>query len=120
MQATVRTFSPSTRSGTVLLDNGTDVPFDAAAFAAGGYRLLRFGQRVAISIEGSRVTWVGLPTSGVRAGTGVAVGDADGEPGKSEHGTPAEVGGQHGQASLARTTRTSRNSVPQGPGGRPP
>jgi cold shock CspA family protein len=61
MQATVRTFSPATRSGTLLLDDGTPVPFDAAAFAAGGFRLLRLGQRVQISIEDGRITRVGLP-----------------------------------------------------------
>ncbi len=61
MQATVRTFSPASRSGTLLLDDGTQVPFDATAFAAGGFRLLRSGQRVLISVEESRVTRVGLP-----------------------------------------------------------
>ncbi|MEV4441654.1 hypothetical protein AB0K09_22070 [Streptomyces sp. NPDC049577] len=48
MQATAYTFDPETRSGSVLLDDGTPVPFDAAAFDAGGLRLLRPGQRVRI------------------------------------------------------------------------
>lgn len=48
MQATAYTFDPSTRSGSVLLDDGTPVPFDGAAFDAGGLRLLRPGQRVRI------------------------------------------------------------------------
>lgn len=48
MQATAFTFDPQTRSGSVLLDDGTPVPFDAAAFDAGGLRLLRAGQRVRI------------------------------------------------------------------------
>jgi cold shock CspA family protein len=61
MQATVRTFSPGTRSGTLLLDDGTQVPFDATAFAAGGYRLLRLGQRVGVGIKNGRITRVGLP-----------------------------------------------------------
>lgn len=61
MQATVRTFSPATRSGTLLLDDGTQFPFDAAAFVAGGFRLLRSGQRVRISVEDNRITRVGLP-----------------------------------------------------------
>jgi 2-phospho-L-lactate guanylyltransferase len=61
MQATVRTFSPATRSGTLLLDDGTPVPFDAAAFEAGGFRLLRSGQRVRIVLEDARVARVGLP-----------------------------------------------------------
>ncbi|MEU5420897.1 hypothetical protein ACFY1P_00240 [Streptomyces sp. NPDC001407] len=48
MQATAYTYDPSTRSGSVLLDDGTPVPFDTAAFDAGGLRLLRPGQRVRI------------------------------------------------------------------------
>ncbi|MFB6551997.1 hypothetical protein [Streptomyces sp. NPDC056405] len=52
MQATAYTYDPESRSGQVLLDDGTPVPFDAAAFDAGGLRLLRPGQRVRIEIEG--------------------------------------------------------------------
>ncbi|MEU6145254.1 hypothetical protein ABZ848_33520 [Streptomyces sp. NPDC047081] len=52
MQATAYTYDPETRSGQVLLDDGTPVPFDAAAFDAGGLRLLRPGQRVRIETEG--------------------------------------------------------------------
>lgn len=48
MQATAYTFDPGTRSGSVLLDDGTPLDFDAAAFDAGGLRLLRPGQRVRI------------------------------------------------------------------------
>ncbi|MGW0820874.1 hypothetical protein [Streptomyces sp. NPDC002845] len=51
MQATAYTYDPETRSGQVLLDDGTPVPFDATAFDAGGLRLLRPGQRVRIEIE---------------------------------------------------------------------
>jgi cold shock CspA family protein len=61
MEATVRTFSPGTRSGTVLLDDGTELAFDDAAFDAGEFRLLRPGQRVRISVEKTRVTRVALP-----------------------------------------------------------
>jgi 2-phospho-L-lactate guanylyltransferase len=46
VQGTARVFDPVTRSGTVLLDDGTEVVFDGAAFDAGGLRLLRIGQRV--------------------------------------------------------------------------
>jgi cold shock CspA family protein len=53
MQATVATYDPDTRSGTVVLDDGTELSFDAAAFAAGGLRLLRFGQRVNIAVAES-------------------------------------------------------------------
>ncbi|MEW2117567.1 hypothetical protein AB0945_20735 [Streptomyces sp. NPDC005474] len=51
MQATAYTYDAGTRSGSVLLDDGTPVPFDAPAFDAGGLRLLRPGQRVRIEVE---------------------------------------------------------------------
>ncbi|WP_225838476.1 hypothetical protein [Streptomyces sp. NK08204] len=54
MQATAYTYDPETRSGQVLLDDGTPVPFDAAAFDAGGLRLLRPGQRVRIETESEK------------------------------------------------------------------
>lgn len=50
MQATAYTFDPDTRTGQVLLDDGTPVPFDAAAFDAGGLLLLRSGQRVRLEV----------------------------------------------------------------------
>ncbi|MEV6587923.1 hypothetical protein [Streptomyces acidicola] len=66
MQATAYTYDPETRSGQVLLDDGTPVPFDTAAFDAGGLRLLRPGQRVRIETEGEggtrRITLVTLQT----------------------------------------------------------
>ncbi|MFC5906781.1 hypothetical protein [Streptacidiphilus monticola] len=66
MQATAFTYDSETRSGQVLLDDGTPVPFDAEAFDAGGLRLLRPGQRVRIETEGSgsalRITLVTLQT----------------------------------------------------------
>ncbi|MFC1420399.1 hypothetical protein [Streptacidiphilus cavernicola] len=66
MQATAFTYSPETRSGSVLLDDGTPLPFDAAAFDAGGLRLLRPGQRVRIETAGDgaerRVLLVTLQT----------------------------------------------------------
>lgn len=66
MQATAYTFDPDTRAGSVLLDDGTPVPFDAAAFDAGGLRLLRAGQRVRIRTEGEgdarRIVLVTLAT----------------------------------------------------------
>ncbi|MET7599580.1 hypothetical protein ACWERY_21220 [Streptomyces sp. NPDC004082] len=52
MQATAYTYDPETRSGQVLLDDGTPVPFDAPAFDAGALRLLRPGQRVRVEFEG--------------------------------------------------------------------
>lgn len=66
MQATAYSFDPDTRSGQVLLDDGTPVPFDAAAFDAGALRLLRPGQRVRVETEGEgearRITLVTLHT----------------------------------------------------------
>jgi cold shock CspA family protein len=53
MQATAYTYDPDTRTGQVLLDDGTPVPFDAPAFDRGGLRLLRPGQRVRIEVEGT-------------------------------------------------------------------
>ncbi|MFJ8695966.1 hypothetical protein [Streptomyces roseolilacinus] len=67
MQATAYTYDPETRSGSVLLDDGTPVDFGAEAFDAGGLRLLRPGQRVRIETEGGggealRITLVTLQT----------------------------------------------------------
>jgi cold shock CspA family protein len=55
VQATVATFSPDTHCGTVLLDTGAEVPFDAAAFAHSRLRLLRLGQRVTMRMVDGRV-----------------------------------------------------------------
>ncbi|MGP4002022.1 hypothetical protein [Streptomyces sp. 8N706] len=52
MQATAYTYDSDTRTGSVLLDDGTPVPFGSEAFDAGGLRLLRPGQRVRIEVEG--------------------------------------------------------------------
>jgi cold shock CspA family protein len=66
MHATAYTYDANTRTGSVLLDDGTPVPFDAAAFDAGGLRLLRPGQRVRIEVESAedspRITLVTLQT----------------------------------------------------------
>lgn len=66
MQATAYTYDSQTRSGSVLLDDGTPVPFDSPAFDAGGLRLLRPGQRVRIETDGEgaglRITLVTLQT----------------------------------------------------------
>lgn len=66
MQATAYTYDFETRSGSVLLDDGTPVEFGPEAFEAGGLRLLRVGQRVRIETEGEgkglRITLVTLQT----------------------------------------------------------
>ena len=60
MQGTVATFDAQTRSGTLLLDDGTELPFPAAAFARSGLRLLRLGQRVSVETDATGIV------SGVR------------------------------------------------------
>jgi 2-phospho-L-lactate guanylyltransferase len=66
VQATVRIFQAENRCGSVLLDDGTEIPFDRPAFDAGGLRILRFGQRVRIRTEGEgaerRVVLLTIPT----------------------------------------------------------
>jgi cold shock CspA family protein len=62
VQATVGTFDEVSGAGTALLDDGRRVTFDGAAFAAGGLRLLRFGQRVRLECAGGRVARVTIHT----------------------------------------------------------
>lgn len=63
MQGTVATYDAQNRSGTVLLDDGTEVAFPAAAFDASGLRLLRLGQRLRIERDATgAVSRVTLPT----------------------------------------------------------
>lgn len=65
VQATVWTYDEDTRSGKVLLDDGTPVDFGSDAFDAGGLRLLRLGQRVRLDTDATgtvtRVTLATLP-----------------------------------------------------------
>jgi 2-phospho-L-lactate guanylyltransferase len=64
-QGTIRDFDPDTSTGRLLLDEGTELAFDAAAFQAGGLRLLRSGQRVRFDRDDTgtitRVTLLTLP-----------------------------------------------------------
>ena len=63
MQATVRYFDEQSRSGDVLLDDGTVVTFDATAFGASGLRLLRLGQRVRLRLDAEgRVEFITIVT----------------------------------------------------------
>ena len=63
LQGTVATFDPSTREGTVLLDDGREVAFPATAFAASGLRLLRLGQRVRLDRDDAGdIVKITLPT----------------------------------------------------------
>ena len=63
VQGTVATFDAHTRSGTLLLDDGTEVPFPGEAFDASGLRLLRLGQRVRLDRDGAgAIIKITLPT----------------------------------------------------------
>ncbi|CAA9276200.1 MAG: hypothetical protein AVDCRST_MAG41-3250 [uncultured Corynebacteriales bacterium] len=62
MQATVATFDPATGAGSVLTDRLDRLEFDGAAFAAGGLRLLRPGQRVRLDTAGDRIVRITVAT----------------------------------------------------------
>jgi hypothetical protein len=62
VQATVRSFDETTRSGTVFLDDGTVLEFATSAFDAGPLRLLRSGQRVNLGMSGGQIAYVTLST----------------------------------------------------------
>ncbi|GIJ28345.1 hypothetical protein Vqi01_35070 [Micromonospora qiuiae] len=63
MQGTVATFDAATRTGLLLLDDGTELSFPARAFDASGLRLLRLGQRVRVETDADGdVVRVTLPT----------------------------------------------------------
>jgi cold shock CspA family protein len=65
-QGTVKEFSAETQTGSVLLDDGTEIPIPAEAFARSGLLDLRFGQRVRFQVAGDddarRITSIGLVT----------------------------------------------------------
>jgi len=62
MQGTVRAYDAATRSGSVFLDDGTVLEFDAEAFDAGRLRLLRFGQRVNLAMTDDKISAITLAT----------------------------------------------------------
>ena len=62
MQGTIATFDPDSRSGTLLLDDGSELGFGAEAFDRSGLRLLRLGQRVTVHPDADgRVHRVRIP-----------------------------------------------------------
>ncbi|MEP7053937.1 MAG: cold-shock protein [Actinomycetota bacterium] len=64
-QGTVKHFDASTRTGAVLLDDGTEIALGADAFDRSGLLLLRFGQRVRFELTGSdqpQITSIDLVT----------------------------------------------------------
>ncbi len=66
MQGTVRNYSPASRSGDLVLDDGTLLTFGRDAFDRSGLRLLRLGQRVRLLTDGDgadrRVVFLTLVT----------------------------------------------------------
>jgi 2-phospho-L-lactate guanylyltransferase len=66
MQATVHRFDEQTGSGSVLRDDGVEVPFSAEVFAQSALRLLRPGQRLTVDVDDDRV--VALRIVGVGGG----------------------------------------------------
>jgi cold shock CspA family protein len=63
MQGTVSTFDPDTRTGSLLLDDGTEVRFERDAFDLSGLRLLRLGQRVRIEHGADgKIDKIAIPT----------------------------------------------------------
>jgi cold shock CspA family protein len=68
MQASVHRYNDEDGSGSVLLDDGREIPFDGKVMDASGLRLLRPGQRVSIEMSPTALTrlWI--------------VGIGDGEP----------------------------------------
>jgi len=62
-QGTVKDFSPEKRTGSVLLDDGTELPLPAEAFARSGLLDLRFGQRVRFQVDADgRIASIGIVT----------------------------------------------------------
>ena len=51
MQGTIATFDPDTHSGTLLLDDGSELAFGGAAFDGSGLRRLRLGQRIDVQVD---------------------------------------------------------------------
>ncbi|CAN5141091.1 hypothetical protein BH23ACT9_BH23ACT9_18360 [soil metagenome] len=52
-QGTIKTFDHQTRSGTLVLDDLTELPYDTGTFLASRLIELRIGQRVRFDIEGA-------------------------------------------------------------------
>ena len=60
MQASVHKYDDESGSGSVLLNDGREIPFDGNIVDASGLRRLRPGQRVSIEMSTSAVTrlWI--------------------------------------------------------------
>jgi 2-phospho-L-lactate guanylyltransferase len=62
MQGTVATYDEASRSGTVFLDDGTRLSFEAKALEGTGLRHLRPGQRVRLEADGSTIRRIQILT----------------------------------------------------------
>lgn len=51
-QGTIKTFDHQTRSGTLVLDDLTELAYDTGTFAASALIELRIGQRVRFELDG--------------------------------------------------------------------
>lgn len=60
MQATVHTFDETSGTGSVLTDNGRELPFGASAFAASCLMHVRPGQRINIEVGAAGISrmWI--------------------------------------------------------------
>ena len=60
MQASVHKYDDESGSGSVLLDDGREIPFDGNVLDASGLRHLRPGQRVSIEMSETALTrlWI--------------------------------------------------------------
>jgi cold shock CspA family protein len=60
MQASVHRYDDQDGSGSVLLDDGREIPFSGTVMDASGLRLLRPGQRVSIEMSATELTklWI--------------------------------------------------------------
>jgi len=69
MQATVHSFDPNTRSGTLVTDAGVLVPLDRQVVEDSALRTLRQGQRLTVTLAGrgaaARVTSIAIETVGM-------------------------------------------------------
>lgn len=52
-QGTIKTFDNQTRSGTLVLDDLTELTYDTGTFAASRLMELRIGQRVRFEVQGA-------------------------------------------------------------------
>ena len=61
-QGTIRDYDPDLRTGSLLLDDRTEVGIDATSLEGSGIRYLRVGQRVSLDLaeEGGRSVARGL------------------------------------------------------------